>query len=332
MKNIFNLKSFWIAFIVAAIVIFVVSINANRAYQSETTILIIPKSEAAAQNSDQIIENLRQLPTTLAFYVRMAEDKEDVTDETIAELSEYKKKIYWNAELQVVRVGTSGVLKIIATNRDRYQAEIISSQVAASLIGTIGLYYDIENDLDVRIIDPTITDYANGAFNLWLFIESMLGFFFLETILFYCGMAFFEKERSLQISRPKFFFPYKKTDAILSPESEEEKEEAVLPLEKKWSIEDKPYTDFVKTQKTSGAPANLPVAEEDDFSTQPEAETQKEPVATEMPSVTGFSTSAREVGIPEIAAETLQPEMPITREATAEEVKARLNKLLSGKL
>ncbi|MFA7319475.1 MAG: hypothetical protein WC022_02655 [Parcubacteria group bacterium] len=324
MKKIFNLKSFWIVFILATIAIFVVGINARRAYRSETTILIIPKSEAAARNSDQIIENLSQLPTTLSFYARMTKDNEDAADETIAELPDYKKKTYWNSELRVARVGTSGILKFIATDSDRYQAEIISSQAAASLIGMVGLYYDIENDLDVRIIDPVITDYANGAFDLWLFIESILGFFLLETILFYCGTVFFKKERVLQIGRPKFFFPYGKTDAVLSPEPEkEEKRETVLPLDRKWSIEDKPYTDFVKTQKTSSAPANLPVAEKDNFPMQSETETS---------SLVETLASVEENQVPETEMKAPQAEMPITREATAEEVKARLNKLLSGQL
>jgi len=297
MKKIFNLKSFWIVLLFAAIAIFVFGVNSKRVYRSETIILVIPKSEAAAQNSDQIVGNLSRIPTMLSFYARMTEDNADVADDTISELPDYKKKAYWNSELQIVRVGTSGVLKFIATDSDRYRAETISSQSAASLIGVVGLYYDIKNDVDVRIIDPVITDYTNNTFNWMLFAESLIGFFLLETAIFFIGIALWEKRQSLQISRPKFFFPYGKAEASLPVEKETE---TALPLEKEWSVEDKPYTDFVNRNKMSSAPANLPVAEED--------------------------------SIPETERETPQAETPITREATAEEVKARLNKLLSGKI
>jgi len=62
MGKVFNLKTFWIVYIIAVVAIFVMSVNAGRVYESVTEVLIIPKSDMAVKNSEQIIANLSQLP------------------------------------------------------------------------------------------------------------------------------------------------------------------------------------------------------------------------------------------------------------------------------
>ena len=310
MRKVFNLKSFWLISAATLVAVFVLSVNLSRVYEAKTDILIIPKSAVAVENANQIIENMQNLPTTLTFFNRMAEENADVANDTLAELPDYKKKIYWNSELNVSRVGNSGILQITARDKDRYRAEVLSSQTTKTLLGSVGLYYDIRNNLDVRIIDPTVTDYSAGTFNYMIFSEILLGVLVIIFLAFSAGIAIFEKEKNLQIELPNFLSNYenifslsrlKKEDA--APVLEKNDVAKSVPLEKEWTLgaEEKPYTDFVNRTKVASAPANLPIAEDETFLEVPQ----------ELPE---------------------KNKMPLTHEATDEEVKARLNKLLSGKL
>lgn len=325
MKKVFNLKSFWIAFAVSAAVLFVVSANVGRDYVSETDVLIIPKSTAAAENANQIIENLKNIPLTLSFYDKMAQENADVVNDAVAELPDYKRKDFWNGVLQVTRVGNSGVLKIIAKDTDSYQAEVLSAQATTTLISSVGLYYDIKADVDVRMIDSTITAYSNGTFSYALFIEGLVGIFIVLSVLFYAALTFLEKEKELKFYRPNFFPEYRnpfsalvsKKTPVESPVEEVAKDIATK-TEKAWSLpvaEEKPYTDFANMTKSASAPANLPIAEEDALSLNQ--------ADTKMPEIEIMSQEN------ELA---MEEKTPLTHEATDEEVKARLNKLLSGKL
>ena len=322
MKKVFKLKTFWLTGIIAIAVIFLALLNANRTFQSETDILIIPKSDVSVKNAGQIIENIQQIPYSLSFYKRMLADNPDVADTAIMELPDYKQKVFWNSEIKVERVGISGELKIIASDKNSSQAQTLSSQASSSLIGTMGLYYDIKNDLDVRIIDPTITQETGGVFNYLLFTELSVGALIVIFFLFLFALSIFEFEKFKLpvVTRPNFSFQYKnplanllsnKKSSIASMESAEDVSATEKPsLKKTWPMEEKPYTAFVKT---ASAPANLPIAEEDGIEEKSVSATPLEESISEIQKVNNTTT-------------------PIIREATAEEVKERLNKLLSGKL
>ena len=267
MGKVFNLKTFWIVYIIAVVAIFVMSVNAGRVYESVTEVLIIPKSDMAVKNSEQIIANLSQLPYTLAFYDRMVAENEDAANAAATELPDYKKKADWNSRLKIMRVGTSGIFKIMTTDQDRYQAEVLSSEAAKTLVSTVGLYYNIETDLDVRIIDPTITNYSAGAFDFVLFFESISAAFLGIFFIFFVSLTVFEEEAIPQIARSNFFaWPEKESATEFSIENAVEK--VPTEVKKEWTlpVEEKPYTDFVNTTRTASAPANLPIAEDEIFS------------------------------------------------------------------
>ena len=338
MEKVFNSKSFWVVFIVAAAAIFVLDINMSRTYKSETDIMVIPKSVVAVKNSNQIIENLSALPGTLSFYARMTQSDTDVANAAVAELPDYKKKAYWDTQVRVERVGASGILKIITTDKESSQAELLNSEAVETLIGSVGLYYDIKNDVDVRIVDPAITNYSSYNFNYIIFTESLMGSFAVIFVIFYLALNLFQEEMSLKITRPNFLAQYKK-NSVHAQIEQAEKMVDELPVEKsetdaipedakkEWSlpVEETPYTDLISMNKVASAPANLPIAEEEvALPVQPELSIARPDSITEMPEET--TVLEKKVTLPE------KNQVPQTHEATAEEVKERLNKLLSGKL
>ena len=309
--------------------IFMLSVNLDRAYKSTTRLLIIPRSPVSVKNADQVIGNLVQVPYSLSFYDRMAKENADVTDATVAELPDYKRQAYWNSALQVQRIGTSGVLEISVTDKDRYQAEVLSSQASKTLLGVVGLYYNIETDLDVRIIDPTVTDYSAGETDYALLLERLLGAFLLIWFIFFVSLNLnlnlLRKEAAIKTAMPNFFARYGNSFS-----SAKTKDDEIIPVpEKEWTLppEEKPYTDFIKTNKVASAPFNLPIAEDESFLTTPEEKTVED-YAIEPAKTPADNISEIEPTTPVVSEEAV----PITREATPEEVKARLNKLLSGKL
>ena len=254
MKEIFKLKTFWIIFAAAALVFFVALINFNRVWESEAQVLIIPKSETAAENSEQMVENFKVLVASLSFYEKIAKDDEDLLDKTVSELPAGKKKIYWNSKIKTERLEKSGVIRIKTLDKSRFQSEALNNQAVKTLIAAAGFYYNIKTDIDIRVIESSVSKEIVSHSKIALFLESLAGTFILTVISFLISFSLFKNGKKEKIS---------------------------------------PRVQEKKTWVASSVPENLPIKE-------PEKQ--------------------------------LAVEEPIIREATPEEVKERLNKLLSGKL
>lgn len=292
MKEIFKSKTFWLTFVILSAIIYIALINLNRTYQSEIDILIIPKSEKAAINSEQIVENFKVIPESLAFFERMIKDDEGIVDDLVLELPSYKKKIYWNSKVKTERISNSGIVKISAFDDDHYIAENLSTQTVKNIIGSAGLYYNIKNDIDIRIIGEPITLYSNSQSKIILVLKSLVSGFILVFLSFLTPFYLFEKNTE----RHNRFLPIKENLKL------EKTEKPVFEKEKDWFSLAKSEISCNIYNKKASAPDNLPIA----GGAEENKETEKFPENEEK--------------------------NPITREATSEEVKERLNKLLSGKL
>lgn len=289
MKKITKSKAFWLLAAFATVIIFLALTNFNRTYKSDVEILVIPKSEKAINSSKEIIANLRAIPKTLSFYNRMAADNSNVITDAIRELPDYKKKNYWNSKISTQKISRSGVIEISITDKDFSRAQTLSVQSAKILISSAGLYYNIKDDVDIRILDgPTI--HYSDVYPVWaVALISLVAGLFLAYISFFISFNLFsgrvKKDRIQPLHKIgkeiKFKPAYPKNSA-----------------EQPWISEEKSYADFAKK---ASAPGNLPIQEQEEDSKIYFTEEKKK-------------------------------EKPATREATEEEVKERLNRLLSGKL
>jgi len=284
-------------------------------------VLLLPKSEMSVRNIEQIIANAKQIPLSLSFYNKLIEINSDIEDEA-SELPDAKRKDFWNSKIQTTQIGNSGVVRLTTFASDQMQAEILSRQSASSLVVVMSRYYNIKTDLDMRIIDgPIASQTTKTNIFLWIFLSLILGLILglivsLLTELIVGKIENKKDDRQIGFgTQParltNFSFPIFGTDnkKILPVESEsifnfniKKEREIVEPV----VIEES----FAVAEKKATAPANLPIAEEEvsfDFKSQPEEEMQF---------------------VEKIVSDAVSKDN--AREATPEEVKARLNKLLSG--
>lgn len=334
-RNILKDKLFWMLSISLAGIIFVAAMNANHVYQAEIEVIFIPKQEAIAIHMDQVLGNAEHLTTLLAFYDRILEDNPEIEDET-REMLPAERKDFWNGTIAAERIKGSSIVKIVAQKDGRSQAEAIAIQSAQSLTAVMSRFYDIRTDLNMRIVDDPIVSQIEKIGTVWRLLMSLLLGVFFGSVLHVAidlGVKSLSVKKIERIER-RMDFPKMKPSIfprVSLPERFVKKE---FPLEKKNVFDFKTEEETVLTyerkdpvvlsrEKKSGAPANLPIAEdfnldaikeEDFFAHEDDSRASVEPLA-------------------EKSAEVITHEEPaehLFREATPEEVKARLNKLLSG--
>jgi len=285
MKEIFNSLKFWITGVVLAVIIFFAGISLNSRYQSEVRILILPKSEIASRNSQQIIANAQEIPYSLSFYNKLVENNGDIGDEA-EEFSNAKRKEFWNSKLKIKIKGQSGILSININDKSQWQAQVLSRAVAQNIAIVMSHYYNVKTDLDIRIIDgpivSTFKDYSNKA---WIFSSLILGFL----ISFAIGLI---KLFIVRIPVPEKITPL---ENVFSKSFKKTIPEEEFKIEKR-----KPENPFIIEKKAS-APTNLPTGKTNELEAFIKEKKEKEPKKT-------------------------------SREATPEEIKERLNRLLRGEM
>lgn len=310
MQNLLKSKAFWITAIAIAVVVFYFGSNFQKTYVSETNILLLVKSEKSAIDFERIINNAKKIPTSLSFYNKLIE-LQGLEDKTVG-LSDEQRKDFWNSQFEIKRIKKSGVIKINTFNVDQREAEELSKKIVQGLTTVMNRYYDPQNDLDVRVIDGPIVTAKNRTINF--------GFLGLSLLIgAISGMIVY----LLSKINIKEFLP-KKKPALTFPSMTSEDHQMELNL----GLEDVDMESIVgagsKKEKVSTgskkafAPENLPVGEE--FVLAAEKEYTKD-------------RKKEECTISEIedARGEKIPCEPKIHEATEDEIRQRLNKLLGGK-
>ncbi|MCX6761492.1 MAG: hypothetical protein NTY33_01415 [Candidatus Moranbacteria bacterium] len=329
MNNFWLKKAGWLGGIFLLVLLF--NLNKSGAYQSETDILILPKNETVARNLDSVVGNFQQILTTLAFNDRLSDGSEALAQGV--DLPNYKRKEFWNSKLAVERMGASGVIRIKNFDTDSSLAQELNSDTVENLITIASNYYNVRTDLELRIIDGPIMKKIVAQNLILTIAQSVLWSVLVYLILFLLFPFIFIKKEEKKRAIPGRDFSrnipslQKPLSAVL-PEEENyfatknffgqaKKVEKVSIVEKtvpqKNSFSLPTFPSFGKKAPT---PANLPVSED----AVPDIFRQKEVAIEEV---------EKEITAPTEKSKTEQEEY-ISREATPEEVKARLNRLLGG--
>lgn len=157
--------------IILAVVFFFSFLGNLKFYRSEISILFISKNEKMILQSEQVIQNIIELPYQLSFYEKILKDNENIND-SLAGYSKDKRKKLWSKKLKINRRKNSGVIDIKIDTNDRKQSEIIVKQTVFTLFGSVSQYYNVKKDIDLRIIDGPIT--STHIANLpWLALLSL---------------------------------------------------------------------------------------------------------------------------------------------------------------
>jgi hypothetical protein len=266
----------------------------------------------------------------------MLEANKDIKDGAIGEM-DYKRKEFWNKKIKTERIGQSGVIRFEVFDENRWQSEIIAYQLKNDIFFLISKYYNIKIDLEPRLIDGPITGPAVSE-NIWKNVAKSLGLGILMSFSLTIILSLFtevisrkkqdffnienslrndfllEKELKKETRRDlKYIFPKYQSEAEKALEELKEREEAYYQRELERKAEKISSADPVipaqnVANKKASAPSNLPFTEED------------------LPEI--FNGNNHE----EISQEIVKKEPESSyKEATPEEVQARIAKLLNEK-
>ncbi|HDH07599.1 MAG TPA: hypothetical protein ENG89_01100, partial [Candidatus Moranbacteria bacterium] len=240
--NIFRIRKpfyFLTLSIILAVVFFFSFLGNLKFYRSEISILFIPKSEEVILQSEQIIQNIIELPYRLSFYEKVLKDNKNIDDQLVG-YSKDKRKELWSKKLKIDRRKNSGVIDIKIDARNRKQSEAIVEQTVFTLFGSVSQYYDVKKDIDLRIVDGPITS-AHAANIPWLASLSLVAGIALSYLSHLISGSFIEIIHKRKVSPIE-------TGNKNSEEYEKElsaQEELTQPAMKKYQ-----------------APGNLPVADD----------------------------------------------------------------------
>lgn len=302
-----QLKFYIWLLIVFMTLIFIALVNLNRTYKAEMDVLIIPRNDAVSKNISQISNSIKEIPKTLSFYDRLLISSEDLDDE-VEELPDYKRKAYWESKIRTEKIDDSSMVKITVFDKNQTRSEDLSRQAGLEIAIIMSQYYNIRTELDLRITDGPIISYGLEK-SVWvLALESILGGI-LAAFMVHIINNFLEMLGiGTRSQRKKISAAIRKLPGKIIKTGEEPIMFDKKPsgLEKRTKLHPEKES-FFQTGKKSTAPENLPIADD--------------------PVISGAnieSVKAEKIEKSEIS------EQPVIREATPEEVKERLNKLLRG--
>jgi hypothetical protein len=291
-----QLKSYiWIS-VLAMVFVFVGFISSNRVYKSETDVLIIPKSETTAKNISRIANNAKELPKSLDFYDQLISQDGTIKDE-FEGLPGYKRKAYWQSKIKTEAIDDSSIVRITVFDKDQTRSGDLSEKAGLTLAVFMSRYYDIKTELDIRISDGPVTSYAFRE-NIFILFGKSLFWGTIFGFLVY-GVDYILKKTKIGRERTD---AKKRTRRNIFLKTVGKIDAGPITFDKKPADFKKSAETFSAPEKKSAAPVNLPVADGLAMSEDQEKTGKK-----------------KEDG-------------PIIREATPEEVKERLNKLLRGDL
>ncbi len=328
----------FLAGLVLSIMFFLLLSSAFKTHTAKIEILFTAKSETAALQSKQILNNLMELPKTLNFYERLLKNNSDVRDIAEGEKPAQRKNI-WNNLIAVKKIEkNSSMFEISITARREADAKALAQKTARNLFDMASGYYDVKKDIDLRIVDGPIlhTNFFAG-FVLALVLSLIFGFaiaFVLQKFL-RGSRTIFANSRQIFAEKNWFDFSKKETGS-----SEEEKRY----LESLYAAEQMqmPFEITLKNEKPETKKEEEAKKEEVKFEEIKELtkmmEPDKYPNFREIPKNSAQVTSAAPANLP-IAdgyvfnkpAEESKPEKKREYEEPEEQqLKERLNKLLRG--
>ncbi len=312
--------------IIFSITAMLVSLDMFKEYKSTVIILVVPKSQVVATQSEAVVQNIIEFPKTLAFYERLLKFNPEIKD-GFAKMSPIEKKEAWNGQIEVSKNNSrkGSIIELPVSARPPAQAEALSQKTANTLFNVVSNFYDIKTDIGISIIDGPFTSAVLKNWFLIIPLSILIGFatslllnLLLDSLekVFKPGTYSFKKsplaglknkfnapmeEKSLPLTEEEFVqdIPYHFEDISKKPIQEEEKKTA--------DFDKSLYPNFPEMPKTpaknASAPSNLPIAE------------------------TNFIFGEPEENIVEEQQDFIEMKK---EEPSLEEMKERLNKLLKG--
>ena len=322
-------RSFFVTLFFVMLASLLFWLDGFRVYQSEVQILVVGRVSSVA--TDQVVENFGELAGTLSFYERLLENHPDIEDSFEGYTKDQRKKL-WNETVEVVQNENSGVLSVLAQGDTQAQAKRLSEATVATLFSLASLYYNIDTDIDLRVIDESIVETTIGRpvlYGLASFGTALSVTFAFFGLLYFVPMLFGKRRETLPeypvgasvpFIDPRKFIPTRLNTLSFESSHEHGKQET--------------RQEAVKTPVISSTERMLPGMDAQELPFQleesypSEMETgEAEALLTDLPITNGFV-------VDQVTPEPTESKPTVVDtpkgEPTVEEYKRRLNELLSA--
>ncbi len=291
-----SLKSILILVLCFASILFPIFFFGKVYFESQTTFIVVPKKDFIAENFNQLSANLVQFSKNDSF----------------------KEKIDSGKNLEFKRLGESNIFQVSFVGNDKFQAENISQKVAQDLIIILSRHYNIKEEIEPQIIEGPISEEIHSSITISI-IKSFFSAIIL-TALGYFGFFFYKNKNKNNLKKDNFQ-TIKSTKNNQLKFGDDKKTNKELGYDFQSSLmENKKNKDKIKEkiiqEKKATAPQNLPIADDS---------------IMKMFGAEKNGLGYKGVKSQDISINSSQ-EKPLYKEATPEEVKERLNRLLSGSL
>lgn len=258
------MKKITLLFAIIFIVLSLWQINTSKTWESHGQFIILGKGEAEKNTINQITENILFFP-------------------------------YKIANVQLNRIGNSGIIEITARGNDKSSSEYLLEDSFRSIFLTISKIYNIKTALNLRVIEKEkahsdVLYTIKKAFLLKIIVSLLISFLLLTL--------------ARKVRSNKNISNTIKSNKVFQKTSTQEKKT------------ESPKESKNKPQKTNIAPENLPLA------------------GDEIEKMFGAVSNGRGYKIEYSSKKQAEEDKPIKeeliKEASPEEVKERLNKLLGS--
>lgn len=274
-------------------------------YTSKTKLIFIPKNETFS--NEIILKSIVELSKTQSFLNNAKKIDE-----------KFFEKINFNAEMiKISVINDSYVFEVVSETKDASTSIILNKYITRNVINTASSYYDIKNNIDLRIVDGPILERKENNF-----LKSIAIMFlsFIFTLLIICIAEFLIKIIQKNIKTKRNILPANIFNEIPT-ENEFKNIEDIQDVPYVW--QENKNNEEIETKKDistayqakSAAPENLPIGDYDIYQIKDEA-------PNDLPITQDFF----------IENEEIESNDAIKKEPTQEELKERLNKLLRGEM
>lgn len=309
MNLILKSKLFWASTLLISAVIFVGFNNSSQLYQANIDVIIVPKNDKTASQMDTILANAVQIPKSLSFYNETVDFNKQLGNQNII-FPSFTKESDWKSKIDVKRQGNSSIIRLSVLSKNSAQAKDISRAVALNLTRDLSQLYNIKTDLDSRIVSQSMSNYASFYTIPLLTVAAIILGFLITFVVFIISAILSDaitRHYFLKIKMPKILaknkLPQPESEPYVFGNTNKDQDQKPETL----STEPEAMKEHaIHYSAKAAAPDNLPVVDDDSIF-------KAQPMKPEEP-------------------KNIDQTKKTSKVVTPEEVRERLNKLLSGRM
>jgi hypothetical protein len=166
-----HFRSLFVVFFLLFLVLFM---DHFRVYHSRVTLLVIHKNEKTAAAADQVVETVAQLPQTLSFYEQLLSRYPEVSDPWKGYSAEDREAL-WREHVFATRTEHSNLVNVELVADSADDAASLARKVAAGVFQAVGRYYNVQTEIDVRLVNGPVTYASLDRPFGWFFLSLGLG-------------------------------------------------------------------------------------------------------------------------------------------------------------